>query len=137
MIQRGEEQNILVIMTSNSEKNLPDAFLRRCVFYHIPFPDRERLLQIVQTQIGAENQDYQFTDKALNDLISKFEGIRDRSNRKKAATAELVSWIRMLGIAGYMDKGASAQKKLIRQNLSILVKTQEDLEVVLKRLDEL
>jgi MoxR-like ATPase len=42
----------MVIMTSNSEKNLPDAFLRRCVFYHIPFPDQEQLGKIAKSALG-------------------------------------------------------------------------------------
>ena len=54
-IRRGEEQRIVVIMTSNSEKNLPDAFLRRCVFYHIPFPTPEKLLQIAKAQLGESS----------------------------------------------------------------------------------
>ena len=46
-------QRMLIIMTSNSEKNLPDAFLRRCVFYSIPFPDAQRLQDILEAQLEA------------------------------------------------------------------------------------
>jgi len=135
-IQKGEGQQILVIMTSNSEKNLPDAFLRRCVFYHIPFPDKKLLLEIINAQIGGKDNDYQYTDQALKTLIQEFKEIRKKSTRKKPATAELISWIRMLGISDYMKKDQKTQKELMLQNLSILVKTQEDLEAVQNLLKE-
>jgi len=95
-INVSDEQQILVIMTSNSEKNLPDAFLRRCVFYHIPFPSEELLMDIVKTQLGDGTS---FTKEALDFLIGKFE---------------------------------TGQKDLMLQNLSILVKTEEDLREVKK-----
>lgn len=136
-IKKGDTQQILVIMTSNSEKNLPDAFLRRCVFYHIPFPDRDMLLKIAKAQLGEVDMDkYKFTDMALKSIIDQFETIRKVSTRKKPATAELVSWIRILGIHRFMEKGAKAQKELMLQNLSILVKTQEDLHAVTDLLEE-
>ena len=69
-IRKGAGQRIVVIMTSNSEKNLPEPFLRRCVFYHIPFPDKEQLLEIVQSQLGEKNN---YADKRL---IEHFEMIR-------------------------------------------------------------
>jgi MoxR-like ATPase len=47
----GTGAQVLVIMTSNFEKNLPDAFLRRCLFYHIPFPDTENLMKIVSSRL--------------------------------------------------------------------------------------
>lgn len=130
-IKIGDEHQIVVLMTSNSEKNLPDAFLRRCVFYHIPFPDKAMLLQIVKAQIGdTQLKDYQYTEPALRSIVQKFSEIRHNSIRKKPATAELVAWIRILGIHQYMEKGSEGQKDLMLQNLSILVKTQEDLEAV-------
>ena len=136
-ITKGKDHQIVVIMTSNSEKNLPDAFLRRCVFYHIPFPDNKLLLKIVQSQIGTDNlEKYKFTDLALQAIINQFEDIRKKSTRKKPATAELVSWIRMLGLQGYMEQKIKGQKELMLQNLSILVKTQEDLESVKTLLQE-
>ncbi|MEM0993908.1 MAG: hypothetical protein AAGI49_12795 [Bacteroidota bacterium] len=114
-------------MTSNSEKNLPDAFLRRCVFYHIPFPDKQLLLEIAQKQLGTATT---FTETALEALIKKFESIRDAAVRKKPATAELIGWLRMLALREYMGRNEQEQEALILKNLSILVKTQEDLEAV-------
>jgi len=131
IIKKGQDQQIVVVMTSNSEKNLPDAFLRRCIFYHIPFPDEGLLLQIIYAQIETSDSN-KFTEQALKSIIQQFEEIRKHSVRKKPATAELVAWIRMLGIHEYMEKDAKAQKELMLQNLSILVKTQEDLEAIEK-----
>lgn len=129
VIEKADGQQIIVIMTSNSEKNLPDAFLRRCVFYHIPFPSDDLLMQIVQTQLGESTQ---FTATALDQLIQQFSNIRDKSVRKKPATAELVAWLRILGLKDYMGKDEQGQKELMLQNLSILVKTEEDLREVSK-----
>lgn len=136
-IKIGSEHQIVVIMTSNSEKNLPDAFLRRCVFYHIPFPDKELLLQIVKAQISnGHANDYEYTDEALQNIIQKFDDIRNNAIRKKPATAELVAWIRILGVHKYMERDDKAQKDLMLQNLSILVKTQEDLDAIKLMLNE-
>jgi len=122
-----EDAQIVVVMTSNSEKNLPDAFLRRCVFYHIPFPKPELLLEIAQSQLGGKTQ---YTEAALNSLIEAFEQIREASVRKAPATAELIAWLRILEIQGYLEKDKQSQKDLMLQNLSVLVKTKEDLEAV-------
>lgn len=126
-IEHGGEQQIVVVMTSNSEKNLPDAFLRRCVFYHIPFPAPDTLLKIVRSQLGAHTD---YTETALTNLIDIFGRIRDESVRKAPATAELISWLRMLELKKYMELNPANQKDLMLQNLSVLVKTREDLEAV-------
>ncbi len=131
------QRQIVVIMTSNSEKNLPDAFLRRCVFYHIPFPSGELLFEIVKSQLGAATA---FTDKALKDLLLLFDRIRKQAVRKKPATAELIGWLRILELQGYLgldaDQDQDKRGELLRQNLSILVKTKEDLDAVRAFLEE-
>ena len=79
----------IIIMTSNSEKNLPDAFLRRVVYYHIPFPDHRSLLQIVAQKVDG------FDEKGLDALVAHFENIRSGTEvklRKNPATAELIQW---------------------------------------------
>ena len=129
-LRRGEEQRIVVIMTSNSEKNLPDAFLRRCIFYHIPFPEKEQLLHIARTQLGLDGRNGQpDLDSLLNLLLDYFYKVRDLAPRKRPATAELIAWLRMLGVG----PGASLEdlkNNRLRDNLSILVKTREDLDAV-------
>lgn len=126
-ITKGKEQQIVVIMTSNSEKNLPDAFLRRCVFYHIPFPSDDLLKEIVETQLGGKTK---FTGQALDSIIKKFNTVRKQAVRKPPATAELLAWIRILEMQEFLEKDPTAQRDLLLNNLSILVKTKEDLEAV-------
>jgi MoxR-like ATPase len=83
----------IVVLTSNSEKTLPDAFLRRCVFYHITFPTRERLRRIVQQRISP---DANFSPDMVEHAIQRFEQIRELGLRKKPTTAELLAWLQVL-----------------------------------------
>jgi len=87
----------IVIITSNSEKNLPEPFLRRCVFYHIPFPeDEETLLNIVKQQLTDKGK---FTNSDIQLLIAEFLTIRGIANlhgSKMPATAEFISWVSLL-----------------------------------------
>lgn len=85
----------LVVLTSNSEKNLPAAFLRRCVFHHIEFPDRkyrERMAEIVAANL-TRLQPGALTDDAIDFFYTLRE---DRTVQKPPATAELVQWLRVL-----------------------------------------
>lgn len=126
-VTRNEQQHIFMIMTSNSEKNLPDAFLRRCVFYHIPFPEPDKLLEIAKTQLGKANA---FTDEFLKMLIARFGEVRKKAVRKPPATAELLAWLRILGVQNITDLETADKQQRLRDNLSILVKTKEDLDAV-------
>lgn len=126
-IDMSPDQQVAVIMTSNSEKNLPDAFLRRCVFYHIPFPSDDILLKIVKSQLGEGSK---YTDQSLEAIIARFNEIRENTVRKKPATAELLAWVRILELRDYLEANDAEQKKIMRQNLSVLVKTQEDWKVI-------
>lgn len=81
----------LVIITSNNEKELPDAFLRRCFFHYIQFPDRETMEEIVKVHFGDLKKT--LLDAALN----SFFGVRDLPGlKKKPTTSELIDWIRLL-----------------------------------------
>jgi MoxR-like ATPase len=81
----------VVIITSNNEKELPDAFLRRCFFHFIRFPDRETMEQIVEAHFPDIRRD--LTADALN----VFFGVRDIPGlKKKPATSELLDWLRLL-----------------------------------------
>ncbi len=126
--QKGDQANIVVILTSNSEKNLPDAFLRRCAFFHLEFPKGERLRQIVETHLGAISADRQ---TRYDELIAFFEDARAKSVRKKPATAELIAWLNILGLGGYWQENDEARRReMLRDNLPFLVKTKDDLEAV-------
>jgi MoxR-like ATPase len=115
----------ILIMTSNSEKHLPDPFLRRCIFYNIPFPDKERLTRIVATRIGqfAGN-----TSRLLSDALDFFYKLREPNSglRKKPATAELLGWLMSLQELGVdVDKPLKESPDLIQRSRT-LVKSSED-----------
>ena len=116
----------VVVMTSNSEKDLPDAFLRRCVFYHIEFPGPEPLKQILAGRLGERTRGSStFYDSAL-DLFFKIR--RDRSLRKKPATAELLDWMLAMHFATDGDKNPLAKDPAVAlQTISSLIKTTEDI----------
>ncbi|MTB50265.1 MoxR family ATPase [Lewinella sp. W8] len=120
-ITANPERRIVIIMTSNSEKNLPNAFLRRCVFHHIERPDAETLLRIAKAQLGEHNR---YTESALKDLIKYFQDLQAQDLRKKPSTAELIAWLRMLAVMNPDGKIDNVQPGI--HQLSILVKTEED-----------
>lgn len=80
----------LVIITSNAERQLPDPFLRRCVFHHLPFPSRERLHQIVASKVPG------VAGRLAERATEVFVALRTRSLIKKPATSELVQWAEAL-----------------------------------------
>lgn len=81
----------LVIITSNNEKELPDAFLRRCFFHYIQFPDKATMEEIVKVHFGDIKKD--LLDAAMN----SFFGIRALPGlKKKPTTSELLDWLRLL-----------------------------------------
>lgn len=87
----GAKQRPIVIITSNNEKELPDAFLRRCFFHFIRFPDRDTMKQIVEVH-------YPDLDKELLERSLKtFFAVRDvKALKKKPSTSELIDWIKLL-----------------------------------------
>jgi len=88
----------VVIITSNNEKELPDAFLRRCVFHFIDFPGRELMKQIVD--VHHPNLD----TKLLDQVLIKFYWLRGQPDlRKKPSTAELIDWISALLRSGISE----------------------------------
>ena len=91
------KQRPIVIITSNAEKELPDAFLRRCVFHYIEFPDQEQMEQIIRVHFGE-------LDKNLvQQALAAFYWLRElRGIEKKPSTSELVDWLRAL-VAGGVD----------------------------------
>ncbi len=118
----------IILMTSNSEKNLPDAFLRRVVYYHIPFPDSATLLRIVAAKVDS------YGEEDLEPLIAHFEDIRRRKLRKNPATAELIQWVALLRRMEFpahklenLDKLSTQERELLRISYSVLAKGKEDL----------
>ena len=81
----------IIIITSNNEKELPDAFLRRCFFHYIKFPDRETMAEIVDVHFPNLKKDL------LAEALNAFYKVRDvRGLKKKPSTSELLDWIKLL-----------------------------------------
>ena len=113
----------IVIITSNAEKELPDAFLRRCIFHYITFPD-ERLMKLI-VNAHFENLEENLLEQAMKTFY-KIRNIRDI--RKKPSTSEFIDWIRALMIGG-VDPDTIEQKL---PYLGVLIKKDEDLETVVR-----
>jgi len=99
VMETGDEikakQRPMVIITSNNEKELPDAFLRRCVFHFIDFPDVDQMREI----IDVHHPDLE--KKLLEQVLVKFYWLRQQKElRKRPSTAELIDWITALLRAG-------------------------------------
>ena len=130
------EQRPIILMTSNSEKGLPDPFLRRVAFFDIKFPAPADLLAIMRDKLEH------FERLDAEKVVALFERIRKAELgvlNKKPATAELLHWasaLLKLGVdtAGLNDPKAldSDQKVLLGHSLSVLAKTKNDLETLRK-----
>lgn len=117
----------IVLLTSNSEKNLPDAFLRRCVFYHIQPPTHSQLVKIVEKRLTLSDQ---FALK-VDPLISHFEEIRQLALKKKPATAELLAWLAVLNrLHADGQVPQQGQAEALAFTYSILAKNKEDSELM-------
>ena len=111
----------IVIITSNAEKELPDAFLRRCIFHYIDFPDEALMEEIVRVHYPDVEENL------LKSAMEVFYNIRSlRDIRKKPSTSELIDWINALQLGGI-----SADKiKSALPFIGVVVKKDEDLETV-------
>jgi MoxR-like ATPase len=116
----------VVIITSNNEKELPDAFLRRCFFHYIRFPDRETMARIVEVH-------YPNLQKALlRDALTVFYEVRDVPGlRKKPSTSELLDWIKLL-LVGDIPAETLRERdpaKLIPPLYGALLKNEQDVQL--------
>ena len=115
----------IVIITSNAEKELPDPFLRRCVFHYIAFPDKEQMKSII---------DVHFDDLEANLLeraMEAFYEIRDvRDIQKKPSTSELIDWIRALQISGVPAEKIAEYLPFA----GVLLKKNQDIDAVSRKL---
>ena len=111
----------VVVITSNNEKELPDAFLRRCVFHFIDFPDVELMKRIVR--VHHPRIDEVLVDQA----VVAFYELRDLPRlRKRPSTSELVDWIAVLKRAGI------GEKRFVKELpfLGVLLKKEQDIELL-------
>ncbi len=129
-INANDELMPVLILTSNSETNLPDAFLRRCIYYHIPFPERDKLRDIIAARTGIIESNENIL---LQEALSLFDKLRDPSVAltKPPSIAELIEWLYTLTTAGVRE-GSSLRSpehsQKVTATLSILAKTREDRE---------
>jgi MoxR-like ATPase len=115
----------VVIITSNSEKELPDAFLRRCVFHYIEFPDRELMANIVSVHYPDLSKD------VLSGALDAFYRLRGVEGvRKRPSTSELVDWIAAL-LANGIDPTAIDEEIPF---LGVLLKREQDIGTAIRRL---
>lgn len=115
----------IVIITSNAEKELPDAFLRRCIFHYIDFPDKDLMEEIVRVHLPNVE------DNVLKQAFEVFYDIRAmRDVRKKPSTSELIDWINVLQLGGI--PADEIRKKL--PFVGVIVKKDEDLSTVKQKL---
>lgn len=120
------KQRPIIIITSNNEKELPDAFLRRCFFHYIKFPDRETMQSIVD--VHYPNVKHELIQEALN----VFFEVRDVPGiKKKPSTSELLDWIKLL-VAEDIPLGVLQgvdQKNAIPAMHGALLKNEQDIHL--------
>jgi len=115
----------IVIITSNAEKELPDAFLRRCIFHYIAFPDAEDMEKIVRVHHPHLEK------KLLEQAMETFYMLRNIPNiQKKPSTSELIDWLQALVVGG-VNPGRIKQDLPF---LGVLLKKNEDLDTLLNQL---
>ena len=116
----------LVIITSNNEKELPDAFLRRCFFHYIKFPDKETMQQIVDVHFPKLKQDL------LAQALNVFFEVRDVPGlKKKPSTSELLDWLKLL-LADDIPAEAlrsADQKSIVPPLHGALLKNEQDVHL--------
>ena len=116
----------LVIITSNNEKDLPDAFLRRCFFHHIAFPDRDVLEKIISVHIPKIKK------KLLKDAMDIFFDIRKVPGlKKKPSTSELIDWLKLIVSDDIAQEViASKNSNLVPPLYGALLKNEQDVELL-------
>lgn len=116
----------LVIITSNNEKDLPDAFLRRCFFHHIAFPERDVLEKIISVHIPKIKK------KLLKEAMDVFFDIRKVPGmKKKPSTSELIDWLKLIVSDDIAQEViASKNKNLVPPLYGALLKNEQDVELL-------
>jgi MoxR-like ATPase len=111
----------VVIITSNAEKELPDAFLRRCIFHYIAFPDQAMMENIVRVHFDH------LDGELLSQALKAFYAVRGlRGLQKKPSTSELIDWIQALQIGGIPPERISEEIPFV----GVLLKKDEDFGVL-------
>lgn len=112
----------IVVITSNSEKELPDAFLRRCIFHYIEFPDEEMMERIVKVHFPD------IKEELLRAALAKFYSLRKIEDfRKRPSTSELLDWIQALILGGIDHSMIEKEMPFI----GALIKKEQDMDILL------
>jgi len=122
-------QRPIVIITSNNEKELPDAFLRRCFFHYIRFPDEETLRQIIHVHFPHVQQ------RLVSEALQVFFSVRELPGlKKKPSTSELLDWLRLLMVEQVAPEKLKEQqaKGGLMPLFGALLKNEQDVELVEK-----
>lgn len=129
------QQNPIVIITSNSERELPEAFLRRCIFYWLNFPSKERLREIVELHFSKKELAELF-DQAIDKFCTLREETKKRSVSKQVSTSELLDWLRIL-TNHPTEKALQEVNRLFNDaaQLGILLKSKSDIERLYQSLE--
>lgn len=128
LVEADESLSPVVIMTNNSEKSLPDAFLRRCIYYNILFPSRERLEQIIIGRLPdlvGDTGKSKLSDEAIQFLLF----IRQEAIglEKRPGTAELLNWLHaMISLGASATVGIDKQRQIAERALPALIKISTD-----------
>ncbi|NLB51782.1 MAG: MoxR family ATPase [Syntrophomonadaceae bacterium] len=115
----------IVIVTSNAEKELPDAFLRRCIFHYIAFPDPEGMEKIIRVHHPKLEK------KLLEQAMETFYMLREVPHlQKRPSTSELIDWLQALVVGGINPNTIKSELPF----LGVLLKKNEDLDTLLNGL---
>ena len=133
----------IVIITSNDEKELPNAFLRRCVFHYIEFPGQEELLKIAKARVLAQEKEMKkalpdaLVEKAVEQFHELYQSMKASPNTdKRVSTSELLDWLRVIHFYYLTDKLALVDGKLPEDRLlypEVLLKSLDDYKQHVKK----
>ena len=115
----------IVFITSNSERRLPEPFLRRCVYHHIDFDD-----QIVKRAVESRRDDFSaLSDEFLALAVRRFLALREKNLRKTPATGELLVWLRVLSLkANGRDPQQLGDDLAALPHIGVLLKDHQDIQ---------
>lgn len=139
--RKSDNRHIAIILTSNSEKNLPEAFLRRVLYYNITGHDLETRSTILKRKLWDTTD---MEENVLKGLIRLFDKVSDAASVKKPGTDELIKWVKVLTAQKIhkelahqdsprnMDTGV---KEKFKNSLSVLIKDKDDMESCIRDFD--
>lgn len=116
----------IIVITSNNEKELPDAFLRRCFFHYISFPDKETMAEIVDVHYPGLQK------RLVSEALNAFYDLRDVPGlKKKPSTSELLDWIKLLMVEDIPAEAlrSTDAKKSIPPLHGALLKNEQDIHL--------